>query len=76
MPMMSVHPAGPERSGSTWLFNAVRLLYEDAQQPLDSYWMTHVTTKKLHQRGHRESWPLIEVQCILLGISGKDLDLE
>ncbi|KAK9868184.1 hypothetical protein WJX84_006116 [Apatococcus fuscideae] len=53
-PSTLIIAAGPERSGSTWLFNAVRLLYEDAQQPLDSYWMTHVTTKKLHQRGHRQ----------------------
>ncbi|KAK9862751.1 hypothetical protein WJX84_000236 [Apatococcus fuscideae] len=43
--------AGPERSGSTWLFNAVRLLYEAAGVPLDCYWMTHVTDRKLHQRG-------------------------
>ena len=42
---------GPERSGSTWLFNAIRLLYEDASAPLDSFWITHLTASKLRNRG-------------------------
>ncbi|KAK9808857.1 hypothetical protein WJX72_005211 [[Myrmecia] bisecta] len=42
--------AGPERSGSTWLFNAVRLLFKSAKQPLDSYWLTQVTDEKLADR--------------------------
>ena len=42
---------GPERSGSTWLFNAIRLLYEDAEEPLDPYWITVLTDAKLQDRG-------------------------
>ena len=49
--MIASWGAGPERSGSTWLFNAVRLLYEEAGLPLDTYWMTHLTDRKLNQRG-------------------------
>ena len=48
--MHSRASAGPERSGSTWLFNAVRLLYEDAQEPLDAYWVTHLTDAALDAR--------------------------
>ncbi len=44
-------PAGPERSGSTWLFNAVRLLYEDAREPLDAFWITRLTDAALDERG-------------------------
>jgi len=43
--------AGPERSGSTWLFNAVRLLYEDAREPLDAFWITRLTDAALDERG-------------------------
>ncbi|CAL8469999.1 g9541 [Coccomyxa elongata] len=43
--------AGPERSGSTWLFNAIRLLYQDAKEPLDPFWITSVTEEALVQRG-------------------------
>ncbi len=50
--------AGPERSGSTWLFNAIRLLYEEAQVPLDSYWITHLTDEKLQQRACGEGFPM------------------
>jgi len=42
--------AGPERSGSTWLFNAVRLLLKHAHIPYDPYWITTLTTAKLQQR--------------------------
>ena len=42
---------GPERSGSTWLFNAIRLLYYDAQQPLDPFWISHLTDSHLQDRG-------------------------
>ncbi|CAL5218872.1 g606 [Coccomyxa viridis] len=43
--------AGPERSGSTWLFNAVRLLCHDAEQPLDPFWISHLTDSHLQDRG-------------------------
>ena len=49
--MTCVYHAGPERSGSTWLFNAVRLLFEDAQEPLDAFWVTHLTDAALDARG-------------------------
>lgn len=42
--------AGPERSGSTWLFNALRLLYEEADEALHAYWMHNITDAKLQQR--------------------------
>ncbi|CAE7398762.1 unnamed protein product, partial [Symbiodinium pilosum] len=42
--------AGPERSGSTWLYNAVRLLHLEAKVPCDSYWMAKLTREKLEQR--------------------------
>lgn len=42
--------AGPERSGSTWLFNAVRLLLKSAHVPYDPYWITTLSTDKLNQR--------------------------
>ncbi|KAK9813795.1 hypothetical protein WJX73_010153 [Symbiochloris irregularis] len=42
--------AGPERSGSTWLYNAVRLLYWCAKKPLHAYWLHTVTDRKLQQR--------------------------
>jgi len=41
---------GPERSGSTWLFNSIRLLFQNYHQPLDSYWMKTVTDKTLDDR--------------------------
>jgi hypothetical protein len=43
--------SGPERSGSTWLFNAIRLLMQDAKEPLDPFWITHLTDEALRQRG-------------------------
>ncbi|CAK0779209.1 hypothetical protein CVIRNUC_004717 [Coccomyxa viridis] len=43
--------AGPERSGSTWLFNAIRLLCQDSQEPLHPYWITSLTDAKLQERG-------------------------
>jgi len=42
--------AGPERSGSTWLYNATRLLFSAAKVPCDSYWMHSLTEEKLRQR--------------------------
>ncbi|KAL0049651.1 hypothetical protein WJX82_006855 [Trebouxia sp. C0006] len=53
--------AGPERSGSTWLFNAVRLILKHAHIPYDPYWITTLTTDKLQQRkqhahGRRVGW--------------------
>lgn len=42
--------AGPERSGSTWLYNAIRLLYLEARVPCDSYWMARLSREKLEQR--------------------------
>eukprot|EP00887_Chlorella_sp_A99_P006454 scaffold3.g6454.t1 len=43
--------AGPERSGSTWLYNAVRLLFQHARKPLDAYWLKRVTDAALDARG-------------------------
>ncbi|CAJ1420199.1 unnamed protein product [Effrenium voratum] len=42
--------AGPERSGSTWLFNAIRLLHLKAQMPCDSYWLRRLSREKLAER--------------------------
>lgn len=42
--------AGPERSGSTWLYNAVRHLYSSTQVPCDSYWIHCLSKKKLQER--------------------------
>lgn len=42
--------AGPERSGSTWLFNCIRLLFEHAQRPLDCYYLSSITDKALDSR--------------------------
>lgn len=41
---------GPERSGSTWLFNAVRLLLKNAHIPYDPYWITNLDQQKIQQR--------------------------
>ena len=46
----TVYCAGPERSGSTWLFNAVRLLLKDARIPYDPYWITSLDQQKIQQR--------------------------
>lgn len=43
--------AGPERSGSTWLFNALRFLLEGIGDRVHSYWMHQVTQAKLVKRG-------------------------
>eukprot|EP00877_Chromochloris_zofingiensis_P010614 jgi/Chrzof1/5806/Cz16g16160.t1 len=50
-PCQLIVAAGPERSGSTWLFNAIRLLHKHAQIPLDSYWIHHLNDDKLTARG-------------------------
>eukprot|EP00898_Chlorokybus_atmophyticus_P001822 jgi/Chlat1/2640/Chrsp178S00160 len=50
-PGMLIVCAGPERSGSTWLFNAVRLMLFAASQPTDSYWLNAVKKDKLAERG-------------------------
>lgn len=42
--------AGPERSGSTWLYNAVRLLHLKAKVPCDSYWIACLTEESLRER--------------------------
>lgn len=42
--------AAPERSGSTWLYNAVRLLCRDADIVCDSYWIHTLTPSKIQQR--------------------------
>lgn len=42
--------AGPERSGSTWLFNAVRHLHSACHIPCDSYWIHRLTSEKIEQR--------------------------
>ena len=31
--------AGPERSGSTFLYNGLRLLFQHARKPCDAYWL-------------------------------------
>ncbi|CAK0798139.1 unnamed protein product [Prorocentrum cordatum] len=41
---------GPERSGSTWLYNAVRLLHIESRVPCDSYWIARLTREKLAER--------------------------
>lgn len=38
------------RSGSTWMFNAVRLLYRQAQVACDPYWIRILTEEKLSLR--------------------------
>lgn len=42
--------AGPERSGSTWLYNAIRLLFLHSNQCIDSYWIHAVTKDKIVKR--------------------------
>eukprot|EP00405_Crypthecodinium_cohnii_P037938 CAMPEP_0206548090 /NCGR_PEP_ID=MMETSP0325_2-20121206/13680_1 /ASSEMBLY_ACC=CAM_ASM_000347 /TAXON_ID=2866 /ORGANISM="Crypthecodinium cohnii, Strain Seligo" /LENGTH=731 /DNA_ID=CAMNT_0054047511 /DNA_START=445 /DNA_END=2637 /DNA_ORIENTATION=+ len=46
--------AGAERTGSTWLYNAVRLLHRTAKVPCDSYWLGELTEANLSERlaGH------------------------
>jgi len=56
--------AGPERSGSTWLFNAVRLLLKHAHIPYDPYWVTTLTTDKLQKRKPRPQHDLL-LECWL-----------
>jgi hypothetical protein len=53
--------AGPERSGSTWLYNAVRHLHSAAGIPCDSYWIHHLEPEKLTRRLED---PTCHVVCI------------
>ncbi|CAE7340608.1 unnamed protein product, partial [Symbiodinium sp. KB8] len=39
-----------QHCASTWAFNAVRLLFRQAKESCDSYWMRHVTREKLQRR--------------------------
>ncbi|PRW45481.1 arginine--tRNA chloroplastic mitochondrial-like isoform X2 isoform B [Chlorella sorokiniana] len=43
--------AGPERSGSTFLYNALRLLFQHARQPCDAYYLKCITDAALDERG-------------------------
>ncbi|GAB4821972.1 hypothetical protein N2152v2_009018 [Parachlorella kessleri] len=49
-PPQLIVAAGPERSGSTWLYNALRLIFESAKQPLDAYWISHINNAALDAR--------------------------
>ena len=40
----------PERSGSTWLYNAVRLLHREARVCCNSYWIHTLTESKITER--------------------------
>ena len=42
--------AGPERSGSTWLYNAIRLLFLHSNLCINSYWIHSITTAKILKR--------------------------
>ena len=42
--------AGPERSGSTWLYNAVRLLFCHSNYICHSYWVHTLTDESIKQR--------------------------
>ena len=54
--------AGPERSGSTWLFNAIRILCQDAQQPLDPFWITMLSQDAVTVRG-AGCWAVYQTDC-------------
>ena len=60
---------GPERSGSTWLFNAIRLLCHDAQQPLDPFWISHLTDSLLQDRSAGTSLPYLHLPLPRLAVS-------
>eukprot|EP00440_Ansanella_granifera_P005678 gb/GFBE01006163.1/.p1 GENE.gb/GFBE01006163.1/~~gb/GFBE01006163.1/.p1 ORF type:complete len:217 (+),score=49.39 gb/GFBE01006163.1/:1-651(+) len=38
------------RTASTWVFNAVRLLFRQGREACDSYWMRQLTQEKLERR--------------------------
>jgi len=38
------------RTASTWVYNAVRLLYRQASEACDSYWIRRLTPEKLRER--------------------------
>ncbi|CAB9517895.1 CONTAINS InterPro DOMAIN s Phosphoglycerate mutase (InterPro IPR013078), PRIB5 (InterPro IPR012398) [Seminavis robusta] len=38
------------RTASTWVFNAVRLLFRQAEQPCDSYWIRELDPTKIQKR--------------------------
>ena len=38
------------RTASTWVFNAVRLLYRQAKEPCDSYWVRQLSTNAIENR--------------------------
>jgi hypothetical protein len=42
--------AGPERAGSTWLYNALRHLHSSVDVECDSYWIHHLEAGKLEER--------------------------
>lgn len=44
--------AGPERSGSTWLYNALRLMLQSTDYRTHSYWLHKISTKGLKSRGY------------------------
>lgn len=73
--------AGPERSGTSWLFNAVRLLlvHEDAPfGPADSYRLNHITKKDLETRLIEANGRPLVVRTMRIPDSdwAEDLDLE
>lgn len=54
--------AGPERSGSTWLYNAVRLLHVAARTPCDSYWLPALSDQKLRERMEAQPYAVVLVK--------------
>mmetsp|Transcript_121564 Transcript_121564/g.223943 ORF Transcript_121564/g.223943 Transcript_121564/m.223943 type:complete len:412 (+) Transcript_121564:43-1278(+) len=54
--------AGPERSGSTWLYNAVRLLHLASSIPCDSYWLAALTEDALRERMEAQPFAMVLVK--------------
>ena len=48
------------RTASTWVFNAVRLLYRQSRQACDSYWIRALSSEKLRQRRQRAGHVLVK----------------
>lgn len=62
------------RTASTWVFNAVRLLFRQANEACDSYWIRSLSKKKLEQRLTTGTHVLVKTHEWTDNISHADFD--
>jgi len=62
------------RTASTWAFNAVRLLYRQASEACDSYWIRRLTPEKLQERMKSGAHVLVKTHEWTDQISRRDFE--